>query len=227
MLFLATVEGHRYCKRLLDEAATERTGPAYEILKKKQAGLGRTESKFSLNAGNAMKLAQWGQWIAFEDSELRAVFWYNQASGEGTWDKPDAVEEAMRLAGDDAAAAWETTRHNSMRLAAVGGDWLQYRENNQNRTFYYNSTTGDFQWDRPEAALSDRLETVDQVSTAREAGGDDDRPSPWTAYTDDNTGATYWHNEGTGESQWERPDDFGGAGDAPATVCDTLDDLGI
>ena len=110
----------------------------------------------------------------------------------------------------------------------VGDKWLQYRENGCNKTFYYNPTTGDFQWERPKdlGEAVERLATLEQVSTAREEG-DDDRPSPWTAYTDDNTGATYWHNELTNESQWEKPDDFGGAHDAPAEVVDSLDDLGI
>ena len=64
------------------------------------------------------------------------------------------------------------------------------------------------------------------MSTAREEGDDDRPPGPWVAYTDDNTGATYWHNEATGVSQWERPDDIGCDG-APAQVVSDLDDLGI
>ena len=172
-----------------------------------------------------MKLAQWGQWIAYGAAELKTVFWYNQVSGEGTWDKPDAVAEAMRLAQHEDQKTWEAMRHNSMRLAMVGDTWLQYRENGCDRTFYYNPSTGDFQWERPKD-LVDHLEQIAQVSTAREEG-DDDRPSPWTAYTDDNTGATYWHNEETGVSQWEKPDDFGGANDAPARVVSDLEDLGI
>jgi ankyrin repeat protein len=225
VLFLATVEGHRQCKRLLDEAQRHRRGPAYEILKKQADGLSRTASRYSLKRGASMKLAQWGQWIAYEDAELQTVFWYNQASGEGTWDKPSAVEEAMALAKHEDQNAWEALRHNSMRLAMVGDTWLQYRENGCDRTFYYNPATGDFQWDRPKD-VADHLESIKQVSTAREEGDDDRPPGPWVAYTDDNTGATYWHNEATGVSQWERPDDIGCDG-APAQVVSDLDDLGI
>ena len=38
-------------------------------------------------------------------------------------------------------------------------------------------------------------------------GADDDRQGgSWAKYTDDATGATYWHNEKTGVSTWEKPE---------------------
>ena len=53
------------------------------------------------------------------------------------------------------------------------------------------------------------------ISSARDA-------SPWTQYVDDATGAAYWHNEQTGESQWEKPDES-----LDAVPVESLDDLGV
>ncbi|KAJ8614468.1 hypothetical protein CTAYLR_000845 [Chrysophaeum taylorii] len=196
VLFLATIEGHRQCKRHLEQQQ------GYEIIRR---GVAAAENSNSLEAsayraGREMKLAQWGSWIAYENPDNLGVFWYNHLSGDAQWTKPDSVRDAQTRLGSE-RSKWEAMRTNSMRLAQLG-DWIMYREKGCAHPFYYHPATGDFAWERPDDRdlLADRpLNTTTRP------------PAPattsWTSYADAATGATFWYNHLTHQSQWDRPDD--------------------
>lgn len=221
VLFLATIEGHKQCKRQLNQ-----TGP--------DSALERTVSRYSLRRGEAMKLAQWGSWIAYEDPDnMGSVYWYNHHSRVGQWTKPDSVRRAQTAAANEDKSHWEAMRTNSMRLAQIG-DWLQYREKGSSAPFYYHPATGDFSWDRPPdlsptsvGSPGGRLPRtpIDATSSGPRS------PTPWASYTDAATGATFWYNHLTHVSQWDPPPDVLLATieepDDTAAVVDDLQDLGI
>jgi hypothetical protein len=35
------------------------------------------------------------------------------------------------------------------------GEWIKYQPGSQNRSFYYNQNSGDFQWERPTEFMDD------------------------------------------------------------------------
>ncbi|KAJ1452529.1 ankyrin repeat-containing domain protein [Pelagophyceae sp. CCMP2097] len=234
VLFLASLEGHRQCKKAFEEDTVP-----YEILRRTHSSasnssaqdlfptggpspakaVARTKSRWSLKRGVSMKLAQWGNWIAYEEPDHATIFWYNHVTGAGQWTKPDAVTQAQaKHQSPDEEKHWEAMRHRSMRLSQTG-DWLQYREHGTARPFWYHPKSGEFQWSRPDSLPpSDEapLETAPEYTEAQ----------PWAAYADPETGVPFWYNHVSGESQWEEPAGVDGL-DEPAELCHSLDDLGI
>ena len=186
MLFLATVAGHRLCKRLVADALAERRGPGYDVLMRPgvDGGLSRSASRWSLRQSDGLRVSVYGDWIAYNDAELRAVFWYNHASREGQWDRPDAVVAAMDGEGDP-AAAWARLREGTVRLRHVADDWISY-ESAGEEPFYYDVASGDFRFEAP--------------SDATAAAND------WCEYVDDASGLPYWYSEARGESTWDPPE---------------------
>ena len=151
---------------------------------------------------------------------------YNHVSGESSWEKPKAVEKMQQAAIEKAKGKWEKMRKSSMRLKRIG-EWIQYCVDGGN-VFFYNETTGEFQWERPI-----------ELANAGEGGAGELEASPWCAYKDPATGMTFYHNATSGASQWERPEGFGapdhndaGGGAAEVDARDlhevhSVDDLGI
>ena len=186
VLFLATVAGHRLCKRLVADALAERRGPGYDVLMRPgvDGGLSRSASRWSLRQSDGLRVSVYGDWIAYNDAELRAVFWYNHASQEGQWDRPDAVVAAMDGEGDP-AAAWARLREGTVRLRHVVNDWISYEIAGE-EPFYYDVASGDFRFEAP--------------SDATAAAND------WCRYVDDASGMPYWYSEARGESTWDPPE---------------------
>ena len=196
VLFLATVAGHRLCKRLVADALAERRGPGYDVLMRPgvDGGLSRSASRWSLRQSDGLRVSVYGDWIAYNDAELRAVFWYNHASREGQWDRPDAVVAAMDGEGDP-AAAWARLREGTVRLRHVVNDWISYEIAGE-EPFYYDVASGDFRFEAP--------------SDATAAAND------WCEYVDDASGMPYWYSEARGESTWDPPEGWEPAAGADA-----------
>ncbi|XP_041936911.1 WW domain-binding protein 4 [Alosa sapidissima] len=78
--------------------------------------------------------------------------------------------------------------------------------------YYYNTGTGDSQWDKPEGFQG-------QSEASAQDGQQNESGSPWMeALSPD--GFTYYYNTETGESSWEKPADFPSEGNAAAEVED-------
>lgn len=90
---------------------------------------------------------QWGGWIAYEDPMLHTVFWYNSNTHESQWDKPAEVTKLQQAKLNEAKESWEARKKSSMKLKRIG-DWIEYHGQG-GKTFYYNESNGQFQWERP------------------------------------------------------------------------------
>jgi len=86
-------------------------------------------------------------------------------------------------------------------MAALQDGWTAH-DDDQGRTFYYNATSGETQWDAPLAA-------------AAAPAGEDGMPEGWAAHQDDQ-GRTFYYNATSGETQWDKPVAAPGAAAAAA-----------
>ncbi len=115
-----------------------------------------------------------------------------------------------------------------MRLKKQG-EWIQYHTE-KGKTFYYHETTGNFQWEDPAfhvpSFLRRRTTTDDATGGVAATAADvddrhhrnDDEQQPWKGYTDPASGALFWYNHVTGQSQWDCPLLEEGDGGAAATT---------
>jgi hypothetical protein len=138
-------------------------------------------------------------WTKHVDEEGREYF-SNESTGETQWEKPEnfhehsALSEELSEDGRDEAGSFSKS------------NWTKHLDD-EGRDYYYNENTGETQWEKPEdfhekSALSEEPPEDDY---------DDKVQSPskgnWTHHLDDE-GREYYYNENSGETQWERPDDF-------------------
>jgi len=122
-------------------------------------------------------------------------------SGGGQAEAASAQEEAEAQpddgAGADDNAVWEAV------------------QDDEGRTYYYNTASGESSWVAPPGFAGGAV-AVSAAASEQEPGGSEpaagtttegqegQQPQRWTGYKDDE-GRTYYYNEATGETQWERP----------------------
>jgi hypothetical protein len=101
--------------------------------------------------------------------------------------------------------------------AIVIGDWAETQDD-EGRTYYYNSKTEATSWDRPTDIKGDEKEPEADVSESNEEGMSEDVPvkeegkpteCDWTE-TQDDEGHIYYYNTKTEETSWDRPAEFDG-----------------
>jgi len=116
--------------------------------------------------------------------------------------------------------------HKMERESEISSDelpigWTSHEDPNSGKTYYTNKTTGETTWDRPhlktESAATDegepataprepQAEPEPAVDTEPESeASSDELPSGWSAHEDPSTGTTYYANQATGETTWDRP----------------------
>ncbi|GMH97968.1 hypothetical protein TrVE_jg4200 [Triparma verrucosa] len=137
--------------------------------------------------------------------------------GEDWMDGIDAeeVEEEEEEGGEEGGGEkkgeedWQLKRQKSVREVVTTSGWSKYKDPSTNATFYFNERSGESRWEPPEEFASptaggDDEWEVKRTSSVRKKGVGD-----WVQYEDPSNGdAPFWHNIKTGESSWERPDDF-------------------
>ena len=94
----------------------------------------------------------------------------------------------QQAAIEKAKGKWEKMRKSSMRLKRIG-EWIQYCVDGGN-VFFYNETTGEFQWERPVELAN--------TNEGGAGGAGELEASPWCAYKDPATGMTFYHNATSG-----------------------------
>ncbi|RYH13585.1 hypothetical protein EON65_35300 [archaeon] len=75
--------------------------------------------------------------------------------------------------------------------------WEQAVDESTQKTYYFNSDTGEVSWDLPEGAVFSQAVAESTVPPA-DLG-------TWAEVIDEASGASYYYNETTGETSWERP----------------------
>ena len=166
------------------------------------------------------------------------VFYYNTATGESQWEEPAAVA-AARARGEVIPSAGDA---DDDELASAGGAsggaapgplpaaWEEC-VGDDGKTFYYNTETGVSTWDRPDPddeddADDDAADDDDEYDDDDDEEEEDQEPleegpigEGWEVALDPESGAYYFCNRETGETQWERPP----VADAPAANAPAAD----
>jgi len=153
-------------------------------------------------------------------AEDGTIYFYNNETGESTWETPDENERSLVIMIDGAGS-----------LPSDIEEW-EICDNEDGTTFYYNVRTGASQWDTPRTMATGSASVVSKaLLMAKKAQADEDAATlaitgsleqgSFTEYTIESTslslpgdeweecvdaeGRTFFYNDRTGESTWDDP----------------------
>ena len=121
-------------------------------------------------------------WEKLQDDDGN-VYYYNSQTEVTQWEAPDGFDESAVVAVSDKEDAAEefssspkpAAETNDKAAAGGGGKWEKYTDE-EGRTYYYNATSGETQWEAPEGFVDDGNDDDDDEKKADE--GDEFQPSP-------------------------------------------------
>ena len=193
-------------------------------------------------------LEDWyGEWTQYEDPDSGRPFWWNAITGACQWDAPegakapeDSSSPRPELEDDESengGLSYESEAHHIRQRSYVleqYGDWMECKDPVSGDVYFYDSTTGECEWELPpeieevrarkkqeeEAKIKEdaEKEAENWVWTMRRrdefTGGKKKRNSNWSVMQDGDSGAVFYVNKETGESTWEEPEDFNQGGES-------------
>ena len=122
-------------------------------------------------------------WTKITDEASGEAYFYNETTGETSWDDPRSAE----LAGSDDIGESELTPC----------PWAECIDEASGEPYYYNSSTGELVWDKP----AEFNQPVSQKTTNTKKDNRDE----WTEVWDETYQATYYMNKATEECVWDCP----------------------
>jgi len=139
-------------------------------------------------------LATW-LWEKLEADDNGKFYWYNNETGETQWEEPEDENDILPIEAGQSAGA--TAAWSGGQVPEDIEEW-EVCADDQGRTFYYNASTGESQWEAP---LAPEPYHAWEVSTSPSASV---ASSTWEECQDDD-GRTFFYNNETGQSSWEDP----------------------
>jgi len=155
-------------------------------------------------------------WIAIIDSDTGETYYANEVTGESTWEKPISHQQQPHQSVPQDDHDNVSSSNNDNDELPLG--WFAAVDEQSGDTYYCNETTGETTWDRPsssnkeveEGVNSNNKEGVDDgtnenVNRPQDEDNDEDLPPGWFTAVDQDSGDTYYCNEATGETTWDKP----------------------
>ncbi|KAF4740472.1 E3 ubiquitin- protein ligase, partial [Perkinsus olseni] len=138
-------------------------------------------------------------------------YYYNSSSGVTQWELPtkaSAVEGAQEVEEskvDDGVAQKNEAAVGSkvveVTKEALPADWEEFKADD-GTPYYYNTKTGQTQWEYPQGAYGE--DSVTQSGGANAKAVQQELPEGWEELTAED-GTPYYHQLATGRTQWEPP----------------------
>lgn len=132
-------------------------------------------------------------WVPVYDESNQGYYYYNQITGESTWETPPG---------------YTNTVDSTPQLPA---GWIAVTEEGSGSIYYYNEQTGESSWDVPAApAAAYEITTTitadtHSVTEVVQSSSNATLPEGWKEGFDTDSGKVYYYNETTGETSWELP----------------------
>ena len=170
-------------------------------------------------------------WEEVENSSSGEIYYYNNESGETSWEKPTSEklndphqddgeefgDDAPKIRRDDSEPAREDVDPNYDNfMAALPEDWAEMEDPSSGEVYYYNAKSEETSWERPKMvdAADSPIEGLENESEP--VGGGDSQednttnfceplPHGWVKCEDSSSGEVYYHHTESGEVSWERP----------------------
>ena len=127
---------------------------------------------------------------------------------------------------------WKLKRTSS-KVVMKENEWVVYHDEGRDLPFYYNIVTGGSTWSKPHGVhVSDPSPAEDEKKQEAAEVEDEDwqlkrensvrelSKGGWTKYKDPSTNATFYYNDRTSESAWDKPDDWLDDEDIDEYVCE-------
>ena len=164
-----------------------------------------------------------GEWVEYMDEDKGEPYYYNTVTQETVWEKPEGFvgttgskpKPEEKTPKEAEVAKVETEAANVKTEAAdapdSAGDWEEIQDD-EGRTYYYNSKTEETSWDKPDGFSEKPAVTEQEVSETKVEDVPAKEPEPstkgdWTEVKDDE-GQTYYYNTKTEETSWDPPEGF-------------------
>lgn len=166
----------------------------------KPAGSSSTVQSETKESGN-------DEWVEHTDPSSGQTYYYNTTTQETSWEKP-ITESSSNSQAEPAAAT------------SSKDDWIETVDPSSGQTYYYNQVTQETSWEKPQALAvaatneSETNESTEPVHDATAAEEPAQEPQKlneaqtsgdWIESTDPATGNTYYYNQVTQETSWEKP----------------------
>ena len=139
-------------------------------------------TNWGLKRQQSIRMESFGDWEELQDVETGGSFYYNKVSGLSQWEIPESV----RLHRENEERRWKLRRQNSI-TTGTNGLWQRQLDPTCNKSFYYNSQTGESTWEKP--------------STSSNWTGEEQQEE-WSRYRDKDANKSFYYNNKTGESEW-------------------------
>jgi len=131
-------------------------------------------------------------WSSSIDETTGKIFYYNEETGESTWDKP-SLKETPDASPEDEVPADDVVAEDSVDDDAAVTETGEVE---------HDANLEQVQVDEQVAVV----EAVEEPPTAEETVPfSEELPSGWSSSIDETTGKSFYYNEETGESTWDKP----------------------
>ena len=164
------------------------------------------------NGERAITPAKNSDWVEYYDDQAKSSYWFNTATNEASWVKPDDMVGGGGRGGGGARRGkntqsstgdvsdydtdnGETAGFGTGGSASTGGagQWQELFDESANAKYYYNPETGEARWDDPNGG----------GGGGGGGGGAGSDEKNWSSFIDPETGSEYKVHNITGETRWD------------------------